>query len=157
MADVTPFSVSQLLSELLGKQIAAALVPPKTPDTKVKKAYGLYTGAPSKRALVVLADLPLLASFAGLLLGLPDATAKERAEEAPMHEGVRDAIHETLNIFSTVLSVEERVIFQRFVLDRVYCDDASSKVLSSPGTTTTFNMAIAGTQAGRLSILTRFD
>jgi hypothetical protein len=154
-ADIKPFSVSKLLSELVGRQVSTTLVP-KSADTKVKKAYGIYYGEPSKRALVVIADIPLLASFAGALLGLPDATAKERAMETPMNEGVRDAIHEVLNIFSTVLAVEERVIFQKFVLDKVYCDGAAGKVLAEPTFTTPFNLSIAGGSEGRLTVLTTF-
>jgi hypothetical protein len=139
----------------MDRTVTAALVV-KPVESREKQIYGIYAMVPSKRAIVVKADLPLLANLAAVLLGLPAEAAVERAQETPMNESVRDAIHEILNISSTALSSESRVVFDKMVTDPVFCEGEAVEVIQSPDLTTTFQVTIAGKVAGSLRVLSRF-
>lgn len=155
MKEITPFAISHLLTDLLGRQVNVALAP-KAPEVKGKRIYGIYRSTPSKYTIVVCGDLTLFASFAGILVGLPEATAKEQALATPMSDNIRDAIHETLNILSAVLVTDERIIFQKFVLDAGLCDGTAAQALTSPDLRATFTAGITGQSSGQLTVMTRF-
>jgi len=57
-------------------------------------------------------DLPLLGSLGGALLGLPSDTIKEGLMSPTGDEPLRDAMHEVLNVASTIISIDHRAIFQ---------------------------------------------
>jgi hypothetical protein len=63
---------------------------------------------PNETAVVVKADLPLLGSLAGILVGLPDSAVKEHLAATPMEELLRDAVYELLHIASAVITTEGR-------------------------------------------------
>ena len=93
MPEPTPLSLSHLFTQLIGRKVTFA---PTTisPETKIKQMYGIYNVLPHETAIVVKADLPLLASLAGVMVGLPDSAVKECLAKSPLEELLRDAIHE---------------------------------------------------------------
>src|ERR1700761_8398365 len=123
MAQPTPFALSKLLSELIGRKVTFAQTT-VAPETKIKQMYGIYTVLPHETAIVVKADLPLLGSLGGVLVGLPDSTVKEHLAATPVEELLRDAIHEVLNISSTVVTNEGRAVFVKMTADPILIDGA---------------------------------
>ena len=153
MADVTPVAMSRLLTSLVGREVRFA--PVSVPDSKTRQLYVTYHVLPDNEPLVVKTDLPLLGALGGALVGLPFDTAMARAEENPMGEVIRDAIHEVLNIASRALSQEQRVIFKSMAQDPVYCDAEVVRILKNPGIKTQFKVSVGNEVSGLFSIMTK--
>jgi hypothetical protein len=155
MSEPTPYSLSKLFSDLVGRKVTFAQATP-APDTKVSQMYGIYTVFPHETAVIAKCDLPLLGSLAGLLVGLPDAAVKEHLKTSPLEELMRDAIHEVLNIASTVISTEGRAVFIKMVSDSIYIDGIAGQVFKKPDRRSYFNVSVDGYQGGKFTILSQF-
>jgi hypothetical protein len=151
MSEPTPYALSKLFSELIGRKVTFAQTT-VTPETKIKQMYGLYTVLPHETAIVVKSDLPLLGSLAGVLVGLPDSSVKEHMAKSPLEELMRDAIHEVLNIASAVITTEGRAVFIKMLADPVLIDGAPGKVLKKPDHRSYFNVLVDGYQGGKFTI-----
>jgi len=154
MSEPTPFAFSQLFSELIGRKVGFSQT--TTPvETKNKQIYGIYRVVPPETAIVVKADLKLLGSLAGVLVGLPDATVKERLKIMPIEELLRDAIHELLNIASTVVTTQGRAIFSKMVTDPVYIDGPAGAVFKKPDHKSYFNVTVDGYEGGTFYVFSQ--
>jgi len=151
MSEPTAYAMTQLFSQLIGRNISFALAN-NSPSTNVKQMFGLYRVLPQETAIVVKADLPLLGSFAGALVGLQDDGVKEQLKENPLGELLRDAIHEVLNIASAVVTNEGRAVFKKMATDPVYFDDFDSRLLEKPDRKTSFDVLIDGCREGKFTI-----
>jgi hypothetical protein len=151
MSEPTPYALSKLLSELIGRKVTFAQTTAAV-ETKIKQVYGIYTVLPHETAIVVKADLPLLGSIAGVLVGLPDSSVKEHLAKSPLEELMRDAIHEVLNITSAVISKEGRAVFVRMVADPVLIDGTAGNVFKKPDHRSYFNVLVDGYQGGKFTI-----
>jgi hypothetical protein len=127
-----------------------------TPDLKIRQVYGIYTLSPQEAAIVVKADLPLLGSIAGTLVGLADQAVKEHLRVNPIDELLRDAISEALNVAASAITTEGRAVFDRMETDPAYIDGAAGKVLEEPFHKSYFTVSVEGYQGGRFSILAPF-
>ena len=155
MSEPTPFRLSRCFTQLLGRKVTFAQSTFAL-DAKIRQMYGIYTLLPHETAIVVKADLPLLGSFAGALVGLPDAAVKEHLRATPLEELMRDAICEALNIASAAVTTEGRAVFTKLVADPAYIDGAAGKVLKTPDHRSYFTVSIDGYQGGRLTVLSPF-
>ena len=151
MSEPTPFALSHHLTDLIGRKVTFTQTAVAV-DGPTKQIYGIYNVLPSNTPVVVKADLPLLGSFAGVLVGLPDDTVKDRIKSSPMDELLRDAMYEVLNISSTVVTTEGRAIFSKMVTDKTYVDGPAGQVLLKPGHRNYFNVTVDGYQGGKFSI-----
>ena len=152
MSQPTPFGLSRLFTQLTGRKVdfcqtTAAL------DSKIKQIYGVYTLLPHQVTIIVKADIALLGSFAGVLVGLPDSEVKERLKVNPIEELLRDAIYEVLNIASAGVTTEGRAVFDKMVTDPTYIDHGPGRVFLKPDHSSYFNVSVQGYQGGRFSIL----
>ena len=155
MAEASAFSLSNCFTQLTGRKVnfvqtSFAL------DGKVRQAYGVYSLESVKSAIIVKADLVLLGSIAGALVGLPDASVKEHLKDNPLGELMRDAISEVLNVAAAAVTVEGRAVFQSFVTDPTYMDSVATKVFKNPFHRTYFTVQVEGYQGGRFAILAPF-
>ncbi len=151
MSEPTAYSFSQLFSQLTGRKVSFAQ-PKAAAPSNAKQMYGLYTVLPRETVIVVKSDLPLLASFAGALVGLPDDAVKERLGSTPLDEILRDAIHEVLNISATLVTNEGRAVFKRMAADLVYFDNFDAQLLQKPDRKTDFDVSIDDYQGGRFTV-----
>jgi len=151
MSEPTPFALSKLFSELIGRKVTFAQTTVAA-ETKIKQMYGIYTVLPHETAIVVKSDLPLLGSLAGVLVGLPDSAVKEHLAKNPLEELLRDAIHEVLNITSAVITTEGRAVFVRMVADPLLIDGTAGKVFKKPDHRSYFNVLVDGYQGGKFTI-----
>lgn len=152
MPEPTPFAMTNLFGDLVGRPVSFTQVTQPI-VSKAKQMYGIYLVKPMDSTRVVKADLPLLASFAGALLGLPSDGVKERLGAAEMDEGFRDAIHEVLNIASTIVCTEYRAVFQTMHADPVYLTSAAQDTLRDPIYRSYFNVKVDGYEGGAFTIL----
>jgi hypothetical protein len=151
MSEPTPYALSKLLSELTGRKVTFTQTT-AAPETKIRQMYGIYTVLPHENAIVVKCDLPLLASLAGILVGLPDSAVKEHLAVSPIEELLRDAIYEVLNITSAVITNEGRAIFTKMIADPLLIDSAPGKVLKKPDHRSYFNVLVDGYQGGKFTV-----
>jgi len=155
MSEPTPYALSKLFSELVGRKVSFAQTTP-APETKVRQMYGIYTVLPHETTVIAKCDLALLGSLAGLLVGLPDSAVKEHLKAEPLEELLRDAVHEVLNIASAVITKEGRAIFVKMVPDVAYIDGAAGQVFKKPDHRSYFNVSVDGYQGGKFTILSQF-
>jgi hypothetical protein len=155
MSEPTPFALSKHLTDLVGRKVTFTQTG-VSPETKIKQLYAIYKVLPHETAIVVKADLPLLGSLGGLLVGLPDSAVKEHLAATPIEELLRDAIHEVLNISSTVVTTEGRAVFVKMVTDPVLVDGAAGAVLKKPDRKSYFNASVDGYQGGKFAIFSQF-
>jgi len=155
MPEPTPYALSQLFGQLIGRKVAFTQAKPSV-DLKTKRIYGIYNVLPHSTSIVVEADLALLGSFAGVLVGLPDASVKERLQANPIDELLRDAIYEVLNIASAVVTDEGRAIFTKMVDAPIYIDGDAGKMFKKPDHRSYFTVTVDGYQGGRFSIFSQF-
>ena len=155
MPEPTPLSLSHLFTQLIGRKVTFA---PTTisPETKIKQMYGIYNVLPHETAIIVKADLPLLASLAGVMVGLPDSAVKECLAKSPLEEVLRDAIHEVLNVASAALTNEGRAVFARMVTDTGLIDGVAGQLFKKPDRRTYFNVLVDGYQGGKFTIFAQF-
>jgi hypothetical protein len=126
------------------------------PETGTKQIYGVYTVLPNATPVVVKADLRLLASIAGALVGWPDPVVKEHLAVTPMEELLRDAISEVFNVASSGFQTEGRVVFTKMAFNTTYIDGTAGEVLKKPCHRSHFNVSVDGYVGGRLTILSPF-
>jgi hypothetical protein len=155
MAEPTPLALSHMFTQLIGRKVTFA---PATiaAETKIKQIYGIYNVLPHESALIVKADLPLLGSLAGVMVGLPDSAVKESLSVSPVEEVLRDAIHEVLNVTSAVVTNEGRAVFTSMVADTSLIDGAAGKLFKKPDRKTYFNVTVDGYQGGKFTIFAQF-
>ena len=154
MTEPTPFALSKLFSDLTDRQVTFARLP-GCPPSKAVPLYGTYTVLPAEHTFVVKADVPALACLASALLGMPAETAIEHALETPMDEAVRDAIHEVLNIASTALSTDGRVVFKGMTTNRKELSLNAEFAVEKPIGKPTFKVTMDGEAHGLFTILSR--
>ena len=151
MAEPTPYAMATLFSQLVGRDVKFTQLTRPTP-TKAKQMYGVYAMQPSGGVRVVQADLPLLGSFAGALVGLPSDAIKSRLAEPQLDESLRDAVHEVLNVASTVVSIDARAVFQAMYNDPIYCPEGAGDVLRTPLYRSYFQVAVDGYDGGAYAL-----
>ena len=151
MAAPTTQSLSNLFTQLMGRSVTFA----QTNDSlsKAPQIYGVYVTSPDEAATVVKADLQLLGSFAGALVGLPDAAVKEHLKATPIEEPLRDAIHEVLNVASAAIAINGRTILTGMETDPARIEGAPANVIKKPEHKQYFNVSINGYQGGKFGIL----
>jgi hypothetical protein len=140
-----------MFSQLTGLQVSFTAKPRSTPS-KSKLIYGVYSELPGQSTILLRADLPLLASIGGALVGLPDSLVNERIRATFLDETLRDAMHEVLNVTSTLLSTAHRVVFKTMYTDAAHLSGPALSILNSPILATVFDVSIKGYTGGEFSI-----
>ena len=155
MAEPSTFLLSRCFSQLTGRKVTFVQAPAGLPS-KVEQAYGIYHVVPQEVPVIVKADLQLLGSIAGALVGLPDTAVKEHLRANPMEELMRDAICEVLNIAAAAVSAEGRTVFVKMVRDPAFIEGVAGKTFKEPFHRSFFTVTIDGYQGGKFAILSAF-
>ncbi len=151
VAEPTPYVMNRHFSQLVGRDVTFTQLT-RANAPKGKQIYGAYKVLPGSGARVVQADLCLLGSLAGALAGLPSDSIKDRLAEKQLDELLRDAIHEVLNVASTVVTVEARAVFEGMYMDPVYLPEEANKTMHAPVFRSYFSVAVAGYEGGGYSL-----
>ena len=156
MAEPSPFNLSKCFTQLVGRKVTFVQTTFAL-DGKIKQAFGVYSLQPIDSVIIVKADLALLGSFAGALVGLPEPSVKEHLKTEPLGELMRDAISEVLNVAAAAVVAEGgRAVFKKLLLDPSYMDQNATKVYKDPFHRSYFTVQVEGYQGGRFAILTPF-
>jgi hypothetical protein len=154
MSEPTPYLLSQHFSALIGRKVAFAQTT-LSADGKVKQIYGIYNVLPHERPIVIKAELPLLGSMAGAMVGLPDSAVKAQLGKTPLEEVLRDAIHELLNTASAVVTSEGRAVFTKMVAETAFIDGAAGQMFKKPDSRIYFNVTVDGYTGGKFTIFAK--
>ena len=85
------------------------------------------------------------------MLGLSQSAVAERLA-GPDDETLRDAMHEVLNVASTIVSNELRAVFKKVHVDTVYLSEAALDTLQRPIARSYFSVTVDGYDGGQMSI-----
>jgi hypothetical protein len=149
------FHLSKCFSQLINRKVTFVQTS-QTLDGKIKQVYGAYNLSPIDSAIVVKADLHLLGSIAGALVGLPDSVVKEHLKISPLEELLRDAISEVFNVASAAVTAEGRAVFSKFVTESILLDGMAGKVFKEPFHRNYFTVSVEDYQGGRFSVFSPF-
>jgi len=149
------YAAGQLFSALTGRQISFAIRNP-TIASKAKQVYGTYKLDTSGATRVVQGDLLVFCSLGGALLGLPADAIKERAEAPTLDASISDAVHEIFNIASSIVTDEDRAVFQKIYFDVNLLPEAANQILAKPVYNYAFTVTIDNKEIGAFSVLAGF-
>jgi hypothetical protein len=102
--------------------------------------------------IVVKAELPVIASLGGALVGLQKERVVEIIGKQPLEEFMRDAIHEVFNVTATPLAEKNRVVFKTMHTDTAELGETAKAVLATPHQYTSFDVQVKGLLGGEYNI-----
>ncbi len=151
MSEPTAPALSRHFSNLINRSVS--FVPSGNLfENKVRQVYGMYEMFPGPKPLVVKADLGLLGSFAGAMVGLPDTEVRSRLTATPLEELLRDAMNEVFNVAASVVTSEGRAVFRSMATSAIYLSGGAEEVLSSPLHRSCFEVEIEGYVGGKFFV-----
>ena len=152
MPEASSIVMSKLFSDLIGQRVTFS--EQQYPiNSAAKQIYCLYLIKPMDSTRVIKADMPLLTSLAGALIGLPLDSIKERVADSKPNEALRDSLYEVMNIASRIVSVEHRAVFNGMYPDSIGLPSDVLKTLRDPGFASYFNVKIDSYEGGAFSLL----
>jgi hypothetical protein len=150
-------TLSKHFTYLVGREVKFTKTPP-APDSGKRWVYASYDVVPADdptamKSLVVKADLELLGSLAGSLVGLPNDEVERHLRSKTLEELMRDAIYEILNVASGVIASDSRVVLTGVAMNSNDVKGGAAQVLASPSLKVEFNVVVQGYNGGRFIVL----
>ena len=152
MAESSSSSMAKLFSDLIGRPVNFS-EQLHAPPTHAKQLYCVYLIKPMDSYRVIKADLSLLSSFAGALIGLSPEIMKERLEDTALDETLKDALGEVMNIASRIVTIEHRGVFKAMYGDPGQMPPGARNTLRDPCYSSHYKVTIDGYEGGAFSIL----
>lgn len=149
----TAFDFGRILSDLTGKRVT--VTQSSTPfESSKNKAYGVFDVFPERFPALLGADLPLLASLGGALMGMPDALIRSSLSDGEPNDALKDAMHEVLNILSSVLLSEGRPVLRAMELREQRGFLLFSEMTRRPTYQNKFSVTLPGYTGGEMVVIT---
>jgi hypothetical protein len=155
MAEPTSSCMATLFSDLIGRHVNFSEQMNPVPPVG-QQLYCAYLVKPMDSYRVIKADLSLLSSFAGALIGLSPETIKERLADTKLDETLRDALHEVMNIASRIVTLEHRAVFKGMYGDPGQLPPDARNTLRNPFSSSYYKVTVDGYDCGALSLLAPF-
>jgi hypothetical protein len=155
MAEPSSCSMATLFSDLIGRPANFSEQLHALP-TNARQMYCVYLIKPMDSYRVIKADLLLLSSFAGVLIGLSPEIIKERVQEIPLDETLKDALGEVMNIASRIVTREHRGVFKGMYGDPGQMPPGARSTLRDPCYSSHYKVTIDGYEGGAFSLLAPF-
>jgi hypothetical protein len=143
--------MSKHFTALIGREVKFEQLTKPVPS-KVRQLYGIYQVLPEDEPRVLQADLALLGSFGGALMGLPALSLKERLAPPIPEESLYDAILEVLNIASTVICANQRSVFQQAYMDPAFFPVEAIAVFRAPLVKAYFKVSVVDYEGGAFAL-----
>lgn len=154
MNAMNPFIFSQLFSNLTGRKVNVVEADDMC-QMHCPKAYGLFDIVGSDHTILIKMDLVLLGSLGGVLVGIPEALVKQQVANRSIDEALRDAMHEVLNITSSVLLQQKRAVLRRMITDVQIGELLCSDFIDGPHSQRRFYASMPGYPSGELCIFNK--
>ncbi len=155
MAEPTSASMATLFSDLIGRHVNFC-EQLDAPPANGQQIYCAYLIKPMDSYRLIKADLTLLSSFAGALIGLSPETLKERVEDTTLDESLRDALGEVMNIASRIVTSDHRGVFKGMFGDPAQMPLDARIILRVPCSSSHYKVTVDGYQGGGFSLLAPF-
>ncbi len=155
MAEPSSSVMTRLFTDLIGHNVSFS-DQSRPIMAKSEQLFCLYQIKPMDSSRIIQADMSLLSSFAGALIGLSAEAIKERVAEPQLDESLRDALHEVMNIASRIVSLEHRAVFKGIYADPGSLPTDARNTLRDPCYASYFNVKIDGYDGGTLALLAPF-
>lgn len=147
--------IATLFSDLIGHHVNFSERVEAAPEHG-DQIYCVYLIKPMDSFRVIKADLSLLSSFAGALIGLSPEIIKERVQDSEIDETLRDSLHEVMNIASRIVTLEHRAVFKGMYGDASQMPPEARNTLRNACNSTYFTVTIDGFEGGAFSLLAPF-
>jgi hypothetical protein len=154
MAAPSAYDFAKMFTQLVGRDVKFVHTP-RPPLSTAPVVYGIYGSPAQSTSILVKAELKLMGSLGGLLVGLPDSVVQSRVTERPLDELLQDAIHEILNVTASPLSTEARAVLETMHLAEADLPEPAQHLLQSPAPTTSFLVSVAGYSGGMFHVKTQ--
>jgi hypothetical protein len=148
--DVSPFALSRLLSDLTGRKVQVVEAGTK-PASAQPATVGVFIVHPSGSTIVMKTDTLLLGALGGALAGLPEAIVKQQVA-GTLDETLRDAMHEVLNVTSSVLTTKGRAVLQQMVTEKPQADALTRDASERAHLRVRYNASLPGCPSGDIVI-----
>ncbi|MGO8759041.1 MAG: hypothetical protein ACLQG3_13030 [Terracidiphilus sp.] len=152
MREPTQQELSHHFSNLIGRRVVFEKTISNV-ESKNKKIFAVYKSFPAEATIVVKADLCVLGSLAGGLVGLPDSEVQSRLAAPVLDDLLSDAISEILNVATAAFAPEGRATFLEMLTNPSAVKDAAAEVLAKPKQQVSFNVTVENYQGGKVHIL----
>ncbi len=150
--DATPFAIGKLLTTLLDRPVQ--MVRAEEPAFSTKLLFATYDVQPDEHLAVVKLDFALLASLAGILIGLPAKQVEAQVSKATLDEDMTDAAREVMNVFSSLLAGEGRAVLRRLCLRETELHGNEKLLLVKGGLSrTSLRCTVSAQTAGFMTIV----
>ncbi len=144
--DVTAFTVSKHLSDLVGRQVAVKVVGAAEFSSTTRVAC--YAVEPNHGTAVVQLDFHLLATLAGMMIGIPQVEIDSQIRSGELDENLTDASRELMNVLSAVVVSEGRAIFKGLFIRSADYSGAAQDLLRGGFSPLKLTVTPAGAKAG---------
>jgi hypothetical protein len=155
MSEPSSAAMATLFSDLIGRPVNFSGQLNALPTNR-NQIYCVYLIKPMDSYRVIKADLSLLSSFAGALIGLSPEAIQERVEEATVDESLKDALGEVMNIASRIVTLEHRGVFKGMYGDPSQMPPGARSTLRDPCYSSHYKVTIDGYEGGAFSLLAPF-
>jgi len=150
-------TLSKHFTHLVGREVKFTKAG-MAPDKAARWIYASYImvaheDLTTAKPLLVKADLDLLGSLAGSLVGLPSYEVVSRLKSPALDDLMRDAINEILNVASGAIAHDCRTNLVGVSMDAADVKGDAAKLLARPSSKTTFDVAVQGYSGGRFIVL----
>lgn len=109
----TPFAVGKLLSGLVDRPVQMTRA--DNPSFSPNVLFATYDVEPFRHVAIVKIDFAMLASLAGIMIGIPARQVELQVAKGTMDDDLTDSSREMMNVLSSVVVVEDRAIFKKIV------------------------------------------
>jgi hypothetical protein len=150
-------ALSKHFTHLVGREVKFTKAT-LAPDKATRWIYASYNAfahedPTTAKALVVKADLNLLGSLAGSLVGLPANEVVTRLKSPSLDELMLDAISEILNVASGAIASNLRATLVGMSTEAGDVKCEAALVLASPSFKAVFDVVVQGYMGGRFILL----
>jgi hypothetical protein len=152
MVEPSSRSMATLFSDLVGRPVNFSERLYALPSN-TRQIYCVYLIKPMDSYRVIKADLSLLSSFAGALIGLSPEIIRERVQETTLNETLKDALGEVMNIASRIVTMEHRGVFKGMYGDPGQMPPGARSTLRDPCYSSHYKVTIDGYEGGAFSLL----
>ena len=150
MPELKATSFSSLATNLVNRPVTFA--PGKPVNVATPQIYAIYDVLPHDGLVVVKADVRLLASLGGALMGLPNDGLAEHIKGSSLLEPLSDAAYEILNIASKVVTATGRAVLKAVVNNPESLDQASALTIKNGQQRSYFNVTVQDYSGGMFCV-----
>lgn len=151
-----PPDVASTLSDLLGKSVVVKrATAPLQPGPRVPVTVAVYGTEPDEPRILWVCNLAIGCALGAALSLIPAGVAAESARRGQMEEGLRENLHEVMNVAATVLSSSgNRMVLQSLHVPPTPLPAGVARIVARPARRLNLELTVPGYPPGKVALLT---